>query len=239
MATSVTYQAGEGNVNTVIESVSSDSLFISPTGDFNGNIDDVSVREEISPGVYGPELLLNGHFNGNANYWVLQEGWSYSGENGGALPTYNPSLTCALARVNQGMALPTFVFGGVGGAGEDEYKLFKKDETYGFHLFRSEVFQIGMDFDILEITFPIIPGVTGNIEIVPKIYFDNESEVAVGNTINTTNYPNGDKLITLNSKSFSNSVHGKYNFFLEFQITGADLVTIALPINITIDVLDT
>lgn len=156
-----------------------------------------------------------------------------AGSSVGFLPTYNPSIASAVAHIEQGMAFPTFVFGGQGTG--STYKLFKVSTTYGFHVFRTEVYTVGTPFDVIEIQFPVYPGITGSMEIVPKLYFDNEITSSVGTTINTTNYPDEDNMIYLTSKNFSNGAHGNYNFFLEFQITGADLAVVGLPIFITYD----
>jgi hypothetical protein len=162
------------------------------------------------------------------------ENWTFI--QNGTLPIYNPSITSSLAKIEQGMSFPTFVFGGQGTG--SEYALFKKSTNYNFNAWRSPVYQIGKNFDVLEIKFAVVGGITGNKEIIPKLYFDHEATSSIGATINATNYPNSEKLIKLTAKNFSNAVHGKNNFFLELQFIGSDLAVVKLPITIDIDVLE-
>lgn len=151
-------------------------------------------------------------------------------------PTYNPSLITIVNKVQQGIPFPQFVIGGQGGAGENEFYLFKKSDAYGYNLWRSKVYQIGKDFDILDISFNLIPDMDATTEIIPIIYFDDESTVSVGTTINNTNYANTNKLITLTAKNFNNIVHGKSNFFIEFRFTGATLAVIGMPLTINLEI---
>jgi len=150
-----------------------------------------------------------------------------------ALPTYASSLITAVGKVEQKLPFPTYI---MGGRNASTYQLFKKSTTYVFNNWRSPVYQIGKNFDILEITFPIIPDMTTNMSIIPVLYFDNEDTNSVGITINPTNYPNSERLIKLTSKNFSNSVHGRNNFFLELQFQGSALAVVGLPINIELEV---
>ena len=148
-----------------------------------------------------------------------------------ALPSYNTSLISAVAKVPQNFQLSQYVMGGRNAA---SYALFKKTTTYTFSNWRSPVFNIGHNFDVLEIMFPLINGVTTNQTIIPVLYFDNESSNSVGTTINSTNYPNSERYISLSSKDFGNAVHGRNNFFLELQFTGSALAVVGLPIEITL-----
>lgn len=156
-----------------------------------------------------------------------------------ALPIYNSSVVTAVAKVAQNLPFPEFVMGGQGGSGGTTYGLFKKSSTYSFSLWRSESFVIGQDFDVLEIRFVVKPALTTNMTIIPVLYFDNASASATGTTINSTNYPNSDKLINLTSQNFSNATHGTNNFFLELQFTGSALAVVKLPIEIDIEVEET
>ncbi len=151
-----------------------------------------------------------------------------------ALPIYDARLITAINRVQQDINFPQFVVAGRG-VGAD-YFVSKKDSLYDFTLWRSPVYQIGKNFDIIEIMFSIYPDITTNMSIVPVLYFDNEDSNSVGNTIDSTNYPNSDRLIRLTSKNFANSVHGKNNFFLELQFTGSALAVVELPISIDLEV---
>lgn len=152
------------------------------------------------------------------------------------LPAYNPSIITSVTKVQQNLPFTQFVFAGQGIG--SLYKLFKKTTTQAFTVWRSPVYNIGKDFDVMSIDFNITGGVTTNQTIIPKLYFDNERDSSVGTVINTTNYPNSDKLIKLTPKDFSNTIHGKHNFFLEFQFTGTALAVVSMPIKIETEIYD-
>lgn len=238
MSASQTFDAGAGNVNLMCPSSGSDDFYIKiiPTGDFDGTIDNISITKINGDGSYGPELVVNGQFNGGADGWNgkdgLPEGWSYIGEHGGTLPIYTTSLGSALCRVSQDAAFPKFVFGG-----QDEdnnFALFKKTETYGFHVWRSAVYQVGNPFDLFSIKFGVFPAISGNMEMLVRVYFDNEASSAVSNVIDATNYPDKSS-VSLYKPNFTGSLRGQNNFFVELQITGSDLLTVGLPIEIVYD----
>ena len=153
----------------------------------------------------------------------------------GILPTYNPSIITSVTKVYQNLPFPQFVLAGQGTG--SLYQLFKKTNIHNFSIYRTPVYQIGKDFDVMEITFNLIQDLDVGMNIIPKIYFDNERTTSVGTQINYINYPNTstNKLVRLSPKDFSNSVHGKHNFFVEFQFTGQVLETVSLPIFIDIE----
>lgn len=149
------------------------------------------------------------------------------------LPVYTPSIITAVKKVLQNLPVPQFIMAGYNAS---TYKLFKKSTSYVFNLWRSPVYQIGQNFDILAIRIPIHPDMTTNMSIIPVLYFDNEDSNSVGTTLNSTNYPNSDRLIYLTPKNFSNTVHGRNNFFLELQFIGSALSVVELPITIDLEV---
>ncbi len=153
----------------------------------------------------------------------------------GELPTYSPSIITSVKKVAQNLPFPQYIISGKGDPNGSTYKLFKKDDEYNFTVWRSPVYKIGKDFDIMGIEFNVIGGVIGNKEIIPVLRFDDERDESVGNAINVTNYPNLEKLIRLTSKNFNNSVTGQSNFYLELQFTGTELAVVSIPINIEIE----
>lgn len=161
--------------------------------------------------------------------------WCFPGTCGN-LPEYDPSIITVVSRVQQNLGFPQFV---IGGRGTGTYMLFKKGSTYDFTLWRSPVYSIGQDFDVLEIKFAVEGGITGNKEIIPVLYFDDESMTSVGTEINSTNYTNSEQLIKLTSKNFANATHGHSNFFLELQMTGTALSVVKLPITIELEIENT
>ena|SRR3990167_5558403 len=157
------------------------------------------------------------------------DGWYFRTALPDTLPVYNPSLVTTVNRVQQNMVLPQYVIGGKGTG--SEYALFKKSTGYNFSIWRTPVYVVGTDFDILSIIFTITSDV--GVTITPTLYFDNEADYSVGTAIG------GDyssELITLSAKDFNNAVHGKNNFFLEFQFNGSALATINVPIYIDYEV---
>lgn len=150
-----------------------------------------------------------------------------------ALPSYASSVITAIGGIQQNVPFPRFV---MGGQNATTYKLFKKSSTYTFNNWRSQVFQIGKNFDVLSIRFAVLPDLTTNMSIIPVLYFDNQSSSSVGTTINSTNFANSLRLIYLTPKDFSNTVHGKHNFFLELQFQGSALAVVELPITIEVDI---
>jgi hypothetical protein len=165
--------------------------------------------------------------------------WTFSTTGINTLPVYNSSIISSIARVYQNMPFPQFVIAGQGGLNEDEFQLFKKTDTQQFTIWRSPVYNIGKDFDVMSISFNLGVDLESGTSIIPKLYFDNERDSATSTTINAVNYSNDNKLIEITSKNFDNSTHGKHNFFLEFQFTGAALAVIDLPITIDVDIQDT
>lgn len=176
---------------------------------------------------------------GNTN-WIFP---GASSNPSGTLPTYNPSLVSAVKFVLQDTGLPQVVMAGLGGANEDEYELFKKtdEEGLGYDLciWRSKIYQIGNKFDVKRISFPILPSIASNMEIVPALHFDNDSSVSFGNPINTATYASGTERIVLYPPNFSNAVRGNFNFFLELRFTGLALSVVGLPIDIDIETIET
>lgn len=164
----------------------------------------------------------------STNLWVFSDSYP-----DGQLPFYNPSLITSVTKVQQNINFPQFVIAGQGGDTADEYKLFKKTNTQQFTVWRSPVYNIGQDFDVMRIKFNLGVDLDTGTSIIPKLYFDNNRSTVVGTVINQNNY--SDKQIELTSKNFDNTTHGKHNFFLEFQFAGSDLAVISLPIFIDIE----
>lgn len=151
------------------------------------------------------------------------------------IPISSVAIMTAMCRVQQNLRFPQYVIGGVG-AGGTSFGLFKKASTYGFHIWRTPLQIVGAKFTISEIHFPIIPGVTDNMDILPVLYMDNKTLVSLGNRIDKTTYPNRESYIYLTAKNFNNKVNGKNDFFLEFRWFGTALAVPGLPIKFIIDV---
>lgn len=148
-------------------------------------------------------------------------------------PSASNGLITAVRQVEQGGALPRFVIGGTDGSNTN---LDKKSTTYGTHVWRSRVFNIGRNFSVTRIFLPLTAAVAANMTIVPKLIFDYETASATGTTINSTNYPNSEKRIKMSSDNFANGTSGKNNFCLELTFSGTALIGVGLPILIELEV---
>lgn len=161
--------------------------------------------------------------------------WCFPGTCGN-LPEYNTSLITSINRTQQNLSTSQFIIGGRGGATGTTYALFKKSTTHAFSLWRSEVYKIGQEFDVVSISLNLASDLVSNMTIIPVLYFDNETSNTVGTTVNTTNYSG--RFIHQTSANFSGATHGKHNFFLELRMSGSVLATVALPIFIDVDIKD-
>lgn len=170
-----------------------------------------------------------------APYTVATDGAVVVGTFGlGVLPNYNTSLISVISRVTQNMSFPQFVMGGRGGSGGTTYSLFKKTSTYGLVIFRSPVYNVGQEFDVMQIRLNLLSSFSAGTSIIPKLYFDNERDSVLGTTIDSSTFSS--QLITLTPKDFSNTTHGYSNFFLELQISGSSLSVVSLPIFVDVEI---
>lgn len=140
-------------------------------------------------------------------------------------------LITAVSQALQGAAAPSFVMGGYDGT---NYNLDKKSTSYGTHVFRSGLFRIGRKFSIVALRLPLTAAIAANMTITPKFYFDHGATSKTGTVINSTNYPNSDKVIYQGESDYEN-VGGHHNLELELTFSGTALVGVSLPIEIEID----
>lgn len=153
----------------------------------------------------------------------------------GALPAFAPSIISAVARVQQGLAFPKFIFGGLGGQAADEYSLFKKSNDYTFAVWRSQVFRIGEPFMVKKIRLPLSGPIGSGQEIIPILRFDGNSDSSVGTIINSAQYTDSEQIITLFPDNFNDQVVGINDFFLELQFTGSERIGVTFPIFIEVE----
>lgn len=97
--------------------------------------------------------------------------------------------------------------------------------------FRTKIYNIGQPFRIRRIRIPLQNGVTAGDSIVTTVYVDTGSSSQALRTINTTNYPNSERIIDFNSIS----VAGKSNFYLDFSFTGTNQQGFGFPITIDLE----
>ena len=107
----------------------------------------------------------------------------------------------------------------------------KSSTTYATSVWRSEVYRIGQPFTVKSIRLPMAQAIGANHSATVKVYVDNASSNTTVATINNTNYPNGERNVKI-----YNPVSGYHDFFIEFRTTGTALMTVALPIEIKIEI---
>lgn len=101
--------------------------------------------------------------------------------------------------------------------------------TYGTHVWRSRVFNIGQKFQIKRLKLNFGAAVAANMTITPTIFLDDfSSSTTTGLTvINSTNYANSERTVTM----YPTAV-GTNNFVLELRSTGTALLPVTVPITI-------
>ena len=116
----------------------------------------------------------------------------------------------------------------------------RQTDDYGriSQIFRSQVYRIGRPFKITKIRVPLCQAVATNMTVVPKVYTDEQSTNYTLTTINSINYPNGERQILFRSDSSSKPLVAKHSFFIEFTWSGTALLTLGLPIIIEYEILD-
>lgn len=152
---------------------------------------------------------------------------------GGSLPAFTPSIISAVARVEQGLAAPTFVIGGLNETGS--YALFKKSDSYSFSLWRSSRYRYDSPFLVEEILLSLSKPLAAGMIIVPVLVFDNDRRRQAGTAIMLGNYDAGARFVKLGPGNFDYHSHGKGDFYLELQQLGSVLVDVKLPIYIDVD----
>lgn len=96
----------------------------------------------------------------------------------------------------------------------------------------SQMYRIGARFKISRIRIPLCQAVTTGMTIIPKIYIDDNITSTTLTTINSTNYPNGERFITIRP----DGLEGQNNFWLELKWAGDSLLTVGLPIEIDFEI---
>lgn len=106
-------------------------------------------------------------------------------------------------------------------------------------VFRTEVIQINEPFTIQKIRIPLGKAVAANMEIIPKIYFDEDITTGTAlATINSVNYTGSEKNIIYKQDQLAPLGVGKHNFMLELNFGGTVNLPVLLPVEFTIDILN-
>jgi hypothetical protein len=162
-------------------------------------------------------------------------GWTFSG----VAPSYNPSIITAVARPQQGLAVPRFVIGGKGGPGATTYGIYKQGTTYGLNLWRSKPIVFQQPFTLTWIRLRLSVPVTTGVLIIPSLRFDGGRAVVYGTEIKPPNYPNNNMVITMTKDNFDGDVTGSKNVSLELNFQGSTLCSVELPITMLFETLET
>jgi hypothetical protein len=112
------------------------------------------------------------------------------------------------------------------------YTLDKLSTTYQTHYWRSKMYNLDVEFDIKKINIPLGVAVATNMTLTPKLYLDDESKTVTQKVVNSTNFPNSDRIISL----YPRGAQGYNNFYLELKWTGTVNMPVLLPITVELEV---
>ena len=134
------------------------------------------------------------------------------------------AATSCLIPENTDFTNPVYLLGWRDG---NEFGIDRNATTYGDAKFQSEVFKIGKPFEVELIRIPVNQALAANMTVIVKIVVDQESTSTTVSTINSTNYSGSERFIEIRP-----SVRGKHDFFLEFDWSGTELISLNLPIEV-------
>ena len=140
------------------------------------------------------------------------------------------SVSSILVPNNTDFVSPNYYMG-IEGAATDSIE--RNATTYGSASFHSELFRIGKEFEVTSIKIPLAQQISTNMTIIVQIVTDNASTTTNVATINVTNYPDNDRFVTIHP-----SVRGKHDFEFRLRWSGTSLLTVGLPIEISVDTWD-
>lgn len=98
-------------------------------------------------------------------------------------------------------------------------------------IFKSQIFQVGAEFELRRVVMPLTAGVASGVTITPTIYVDDEAYSEALPIINTTNYADSERIIDVSDLA----IHGYSNFYLQLAFTGTTEIGVALPITFEVE----
>lgn len=131
----------------------------------------------------------------------------------------------------------------IGWRGDGQFGIDKQGTSYSAapSVFWSQMYRIGMPFEIRRIRVPFTKALAANMTVTIKIYYDDGATSETLTTINSTNFPNtaeGSFGLAANFKvNNSGGGRGQNNFWVEVRWTGSALATVSLPIFVEYDVI--
>ena len=115
-----------------------------------------------------------------------------------------------------------------------EYGIDKLSTTASYNsYFRTNVYTVGNTFSITLIRIPLGAELDAGVSIIPKLYFDDGSEVKTMTTINTANYSGR---YAIYKTPEINNFTGQNNFYLELNFQGTTYCPVLLPIRFELDI---
>ena len=140
------------------------------------------------------------------------------------------NVTCVLVPENTDVINPIYLIGWRDAGGTSDFGIDQNATTYGVAEFQSAIYRIGKEFEITKIKIPLGQAVGTNMTVAVKVAVDNESTTTTVATINSTNFSESERFVTLHP-----SILGKHDFFIQFSWSGTSLLSIGLPIEIEVD----
>ena len=109
----------------------------------------------------------------------------------------------------------------------------KRSTTYQTSFYRSDLYKIGDKFSIIKIEIPLVDAVAANQTLSVQIVSNSFTTTTTLATVNSTNYPNGERTITL----YPAGLLLRNNFVLDLTFSGTSLMVVGLPIKIIVQLL--
>ena len=112
--------------------------------------------------------------------------------------------------------------------------LDKASTTYGTSIFRSEIFRVGVPFQIVSVSIPLKNTLTTNMYVQPRLLLDDKTTTFQIQGISSANFPTATRRVVQHPTGCG----GNNDFLLELEYSGSVLLTVSLPIIIVIDTLE-
>ncbi|MFA6171960.1 MAG: hypothetical protein WCW77_00115 [Patescibacteria group bacterium] len=144
----------------------------------------------------------------------------------------NPMVTAVKAVEQDSTMTPKVIaaWGDDSGKGIDKYSSSATLSS----VMRIGPFNIGEKFSIDRIRIPLAKSIAANMQIIPKVYIDDESTTKTLATVNATNY-NGLRKVIYKGADLQDYI-GENNFILELAWGGTVQLPVLLPILVDIDI---
>jgi len=154
----------------------------------------------------------------------------------------------AVGFLNHGTTSTPFGFyipaiGWTKGSGNSNNGIDRRMTTSGYTtvsaVWWSQLYKIGQPFRITRVRIPLAQAVASGMSVTPKIYYDDGGFSQTLTVINSTNFPNSERIANIKiNNNGSNQGRGENNFWLELKWSGiADPATVSLPITIEFEIL--